>query len=105
MRQAAGVLQLRNRFQRVARGRLRHVAAVEQLQKLDDELDVANAALPRLHVKGVFPLRVGAVLDAAFERLDAGDIGQGQVAAIDPRLEIGEELLPQVEVAGHGAAL
>ena len=81
------------------------VAAVEQLQELDDELDVANAAVARLDVAGVGALAVRALLDAAFERLDAGDVGPAQVAAIDPRFELFEKLAAQVQVAGDRPGL
>ena len=104
MRQAAGIFQLRNRFQRVAGAQLRHVAAVEQLQELDHELDIADASLAGLHVRGVFALRERTMLDAALERLDARDVGQGQVATIDPGFEIAKKLFAQVQIAGHGPA-
>ena len=50
VRQAAGVFQLCDCFQRVAGAQLRHITAVEQLQKLNHEFDVADAPLAGLHV-------------------------------------------------------
>ena len=70
----------------------RQVAAVEQLQELDHELDVANAAVAGLDVVRVGPFAVRALLDAPLERLDAGDVGPAQIAAINPRLELREKL-------------
>ena len=55
MRQAADLFQLGHGLQRVAGAKLGQVAAVEQLQELDDELDVADAAVAGLHVAGVAP--------------------------------------------------
>ncbi len=50
------------------------------------ELDVANAAVAGLHVARIAAFEMRALLDAAFQRLDAGDVGAAQVAAIDPGL-------------------
>ncbi len=55
VRQAAADFQLGDRFQRVAGAQIRQVAAVEQLQKLDGEFDVADAAVAGLDV-----LQIGA---------------------------------------------
>ena len=56
--QAADLLQLGDGFQRVAGAELGQIAAVEQLQELDDELDVADAAAAGLHVAGVAAVAV-----------------------------------------------
>ena len=87
-RQAADAFQLREGLERIAGSNLREVAAVEQLQELDAELDVANPAVPGLHVASVSPFDVRAVLNAAFQGPDAGDVRTAQVAAIDPRLQL-----------------
>ena len=80
------------------------VAAVEELQELDDELHVADAAVAGLHVAVV-----GAVarVCCSMRRFsaDAGDVGAAQVAAVDPRPELFEELPAQVQVAGGGPGL
>ena len=41
-----------------------------------------------------------ALLDPPLEGLDAGDVGPAQVAAIDPRLELLEEFVAQIQIAG-----
>ena len=64
-RQRAGFFQAGDRLQRVARADLRQRAAVEQLQELDHELDVANAAVARLHVSQIAAFAFHALLDAA----------------------------------------
>ena len=86
-REAAGFLEPGDRVERVAGANFGQVAAVEQLQELNDELDVANAAVAGLHVAQLAAFALGALLDAPLERLDAGDVGQAEIAAIDPRLE------------------
>ena len=103
--QAAALFQLRDRLQRVAGAQRGQIAAVEQLQELNHELDVADAAVAGLDVVGVGSFDVGPLLDAALERLDARDVGAAQVAAIDPRFELFEELSPEIEIAGDGRAL
>src|SRR5690606_35687345 len=50
VRQAAALLELGDGQQRVAHPQLREIAAVEQLQELDGELDVADAAVAGLDV-------------------------------------------------------
>ena len=78
-RQAAGLLQAGDRVERVAGADLRQGAAVEQLQELDHELDVADAAVAGLHVAQVAAFVFGVLLDAALERLDARDVGQAEI--------------------------
>ena len=102
VREAAGFLEAGDRVERVAGANFGQRAAVEQLQELDDELDVANAAVAGFDVAQVAAFAFGALLDAALERLDAGDIGEAEVPAIDPRLEAVEQLAAEVEVAGDG---
>ena len=60
---------------------------------------------PVLTSRSSAPSRCGALLDPPLERLDAGDVGPAQVAAIDPRLELFEKLAAQVQVAGDGPGL
>ncbi len=105
VRQAADTLQGSDGGQRVAVAQGRQIAAVEQLQELDHELDVANAAAPGFDVVGVVAFTDRAPLDATLQGLDAGDVGQAQVTAIDPGFEIIEESFAQFEIAGHDARL
>jgi hypothetical protein len=61
--------------------------------------------VPRLHVAFIpaFPLR--ALFDLALQRADAHDVGTIQVAAVDPRLQLGQELSAQIHVAGDRPGL
>ena len=88
VRQAAGILKLGDGLQRVAGAQLRQVAAVEQLQELDDELDVADAAAAGFHVAIVGPFAFAALFDPPLEGLDAADVGPAEIAAINPGLEL-----------------
>ena len=89
-RERARFFEAGDGVERIAGADFGERAAVEQLQKLDDELDIANATVAGFDVAQVAPFAFGAVLDASFERLNAGDIGEAQVFAIDPRLEASE---------------
>ena len=106
VRQAADPLQLRQRFQRVAGAQLGQVAAVEQLEELDDELDVADAAAAGLHVAGAAADVERLLLDPPLQGLDAADVGVAQVAAIDPRRRaIRETPCPATRSPATGRAL
>ncbi len=60
--QAANVFQLRDGLQRVAGADLRQIAAVEQLQELDHEFDVANATVAGLDVAMILALPRGSAV-------------------------------------------
>ena len=89
--QAAALFQPGHGLQRVAGPQLGQVAAVEELQELDHELDVANAAVADLHVADLV-VAVDVLLDPPLEGLDAADVGPAQVAAVDPGRKLREEL-------------
>ena len=61
------------------------LAAVEELEELDDELDVADAAAARLDLDLGGPRRDGPLLDPPLHRLDLADLGAAEVASIDER--------------------
>ncbi len=71
------------------------LAAVEELQELDDELDVANPAMPGLDLDGGRPRRDRPLLDPPLHRLDLADLGPTEVAAVDERGDRGEEVGPR----------
>ena len=102
--QAADALQACMASKRVALTHLGQVAAVEQLQELDGEFDVANAAVSGLDLVALTPAWLGLLLDAPLQRLDLVDLGECQIFAIDERLDGLEEALTQPEVAGRRAA-
>ena len=77
--QAAALFQVGHGLERIAGAKLRQVTAVEQLQKLDHELDVADAAVANFYVAGpVFA--VGRLLDPPLERLDAADVCPAEIS-------------------------
>src|SRR5262249_1911245 len=103
--QAADLLEPRDRRQRVAMAHLRRLPAVEELEELDDELDVADAAAADLDLDLRSAGREGPLLDPPFHRLDLADLGTAQVTAIDERRDRVQEGMAQLEVAGDRAAL
>ena len=103
--QAADLLEPRDGEQRVGVADLGVLAAVEQLEELDDELDVADAAAAGLDLDLGGPRRDGPLLDPPLQRLDLADLGAAEVASIDERLDRVEEVAAEVEVAGDRAAL
>ena len=101
--QAADLFELGDGLQRVRGPQLGQVGAVEKLEELDHELDVPNAAVAGLDVSGVGLLVVRLFLDASLQRLDPGDVGPVQVAAVDPGAQPVEERAAQLEIAGGGS--
>ena len=96
--QATALFQIRHGLQGIAGAKLREVAAVEKLQELDHELDVADATVADLHVAGLV-LAVGRLLDSPFEGLDAADVGPAEIAAVNPGRKLLEKMLAQFHVA------
>ena len=93
------------RFERIRRPQVGQIAAVEQLQELDHELDIANAAAAGLHVVRPAAAGNGPLLDPPLQGLDAADVGVAQIAAVDPGRQRLQKLLAQGKVAGHGPSL
>ena len=83
--QAADLLEPGDGVQRVGVADLGVLAAVQELEELDDELDVADAAAAGLDLDLGGAGGDGALLDPPLERLDLGDLGRAQVAAVDER--------------------
>ncbi len=82
-------------------------AAGDQLLRLGEELDVADAAPPKLDV---VPLhRDGAValegVHAALHGMDVGDRREVEIFAPDEGRELAQELLAGLDIAGHDARL
>src|SRR4051812_2674630 len=55
MGNAANGFERAQRLERVALPQFRQIAAVEQLEELNDEFDIANAAVARLHLAPAHP--------------------------------------------------
>ncbi len=79
------------------------LAAVEQLQRRDEELGLADAPLAELEVRG--PLGAGAGVDARLHGVDLADHLEVEAGAPDEGLEGGQQLLADRLVAGAGAGL
>ena len=77
--------------QRVGVADLGVLAAVEQLEELDDELDVADAAVAGLDLDLGGPRRHGPLLDPPLQGLDLADLGAAEIASVDERLDRVEE--------------
>ncbi len=92
--QAPDSLELRDRHERGGMPDLLILAAVQQLEKLHHEFDVADAAVPGLDFHFGRPRRDRPLLDPPLERLDFGDLGGAQKAPIDKRLNLVAERLP-----------
>ena len=72
-------------MQGVGAADLRVLAAVEQLEELDHELDVADPAVARLDLEIGPAGRDRPLLDPPLQGLDLGDLAGAQVAAVDER--------------------
>ena len=81
------------------------LATVEKLQELDDELDIADAAVAGLDLDGGGPGRDRPLLDPPLHRLDLTDLGTAQIPPVDERGDRRQEIGAEVEVARHGATL
>ena len=77
--------------------------AVEELERGDEELGLADAALPELEV--VLALRAGARVDARLHRLDLLHHREVETPAPDEGLELQQQLVADREVACAGARL
>ncbi len=89
--QAADLLEPGDGLERGGVADLGILAAVQELEELDDKLDVANPAPAGLDLDLGGPGRDGALLDPPLERLDLGDLGGTEIAAIDKRLDLPRE--------------
>ena len=96
------MFQPREGVERIARADLGQRAAVEQLQELDHEFDVADAAVAGFDLAVVGPGALRLLLDAAFERLDARNVGRGQIAAVNPGRERFQKFALQLQPARCG---
>ena len=103
--EAASLREPADRLERAAGANPRRVAAVQELEELDRELDVTDAAAAMLDVGGIDPLPHRPLLDPPLERLDARDVGPRQPAAIDPRRKLVKQPVPQRLVARDAAGL
>ena len=102
--QTAGGFEGLERPERVAAADRREVAAVQQLQELDRELDVPDAPGAGLHLSSP-AAALGLLLDLPLHRLDLVDLGKAQEPLVDERLNRVDELRPEGRVAGHRADL
>ena len=99
--------RLLEHVERARPAHLRAASAENELLRLDEKLDLADAAAPELDVvAGDDNLLVAAHgVDLALHRVDVGDRRIVEIFAPDERREIGEEALAKLEVARRGARL
>ncbi len=87
------------RGQRPAHAQPRILAGVHELMRLDEELDLPDAAAAELHVararRGIAQRHV----DLALHRLEVGERPEVEVAAVDEGLELGEQRRAERAVA------
>ena len=93
--------------ERARAAHLRTAAAENELLRLDEKLDLADAASPELDVvAGHDDLLVSAHgVDLALHGVDVGDRGVVEILAPDERREVGEKALAEREVARRGPGL
>ena len=83
--EATDLFELVNGQQGIGAADLGILAAVQQLEKLDHELDVANSTVARLDLEIGPAGRDRALFDPPLQRLDLRDLAGTQVAAVDER--------------------
>ena len=112
--QMAGAGQQAQRGQRARLAQPGIAPAPDQLQRLRQELDLADAAAAELHVvPGDAPHRIGRHraaapllrVDAALHRVDVGDGGEIEMPAPDEGADRREEVVAERDVAGDRARL
>ena len=103
VRQTADLFEPSDGLERVSGAQLGQVAAVEELQELDDELDVADSAVSGFHVPRGRAVR--NPLDPPLQRFHAADVGMAEVAAKNPGRQCIEKLASQGQLARHRSGL
>ena len=106
-RNAAGAGQ---GFERVAgrrQAQLRHAPAPDELLRLGEELDLADAAAAELDVvaRDLDAASAAMRVDLPLDRVDVLDRREIEMLAPQERRQLGEEFLPRLAVAGDGARL
>ena len=93
--------------ERLAAAQLRMAAAGDQLLRLHEELDLADAAAAELDVVALDrDLAVAAIgVDLPLHRVHVGDRGEVEIFAPDEGREFAQELLAGRDIAGAGARL
>src|SRR5262249_29404743 len=102
---AANTFQGLHGQQGVALTDLGQVAAVKQLEELDGELNIADAAVASLDLGVADAGSAGLLLDLSLEGLDVIDLREAQVFAGDEPLEGAQEGLAELAVPGYGPDL
>ena len=95
------------RLQRLRHAQVRLAPAGDQLLRLHEELDLADAAAAELDVVAGDRDRAEAAIgvDLPLHGVDVGDGGKVEVLAPDEGSKLVEELAPGVEIAGAGPRL
>jgi hypothetical protein len=103
----AGIRQPLQRHQRLGHAQRRLPAAGDQLLRLGEELDLANAAAPDLDIVPRHSNLSEAAhgMDLPLHGVDVGDGREVEVFAPDEGSEILQQAFPRGDVAGHGTRL
>ena len=97
--------QPRQRTERAALLDARVLAAVDELLRLDDELDLADTAAAELHVAGARRRIAQRGVDPLLHRLEVLDGAEVEVAPVDEGVELGEERQAEVAIAADRPGL
>ena len=99
--------ELAQHVERARAAHLRPPAAEDQLLRLHEELDLADAAAAELDVMSGHDDAVVAAncMNLTLHRMDVGDRRVVEIFAPDEGREVGEEAFAEREVAGNGARL
>ena len=98
----AALGELLHRFERLPRAQIRLSPAGDELLRLHEELDLADAAAAELDVvagdRDVAEAAIG--VDLPLHGVDVGDRREVEVLAPDERRELVEQLVAGIDVAG-----
>ena len=101
------VMQLRQHVERARTTQLRSATAENELLRLNEKLDLADAAATELHVVAL-DLDLGMAahgVDLPLHRMDVGNGGVIEIFAPDERREIGDEPVAERQIAGNRTGL
>ncbi len=100
--QTTGRLERLHGVERTSLANGRQVAAIEKLQELNGELDVANTPATGLHVTFAIPGVVRLVFDSPFHCLDFVDFREAQILSPDESFDGAKKVFTKRTIAGNG---
>src|SRR6185295_20141775 len=91
--------ELDQRGERAWPAQLRFIAAVDQLQRLGEKFDLANAAVAELEVARFFVAGEQLILDAHLHMAQFVDSGVVEITAVDERFHFFEKARAEPDVS------